>query len=155
MRVTDHKRRDGRRVQIPKRYRPVAEALGQEPPEQLAVGGHGGRSESPLGRQVLLVLPLQHAERRLVDHDRWRADDKLLPQMREKVMDGRRIAAMHILPSHTVIDKGLDDFIIQVGDAKSAAGHPLVEMSEKCYLRADRRGGVPESGKTLRERVKV
>ena len=104
---------------------------------------------------MLLVLPLQHAERRLVDHDRWRADDKLLPQMREKVMDGRRIAAMHILPSHTVIDKGLDDFIIQVGDAKSAAGHPLVEMSEKCYLRADRRGGVPESCKTLRERVKV
>lgn len=112
MRVTDHKRRDGRRVQIPKRHRPVAEALGQEPPEKLAVGGHGGRSESPLGRQVLLVLPLQHAERRLVDHDRWRADDKLLPQMREKVMDGRRIAAMHILPPHTVIDKGVDDLII-------------------------------------------
>ena len=47
-------------------------------------------------------------------------------------LDGRRIATMHILPPHTVIDKGVDDLIIQVGDSTSAAGHPLVEVSEKC-----------------------
>jgi hypothetical protein len=52
--------------------------------------------------------------------------------MVEKVMDGRRIAAMHLLPPHTVFDKGVDDLIIQVDDSTSAAGHPLVEVSEKC-----------------------
>jgi hypothetical protein len=109
MGMPEHKRRDVPGSQRSELQRPVAEALGQKPPEKPAVVRQGGRRESPLGRQVALVLALQQAEGRLVDHRNGWARDAAATQVREKAPDRGGLAAVHAGPPHAGAEKPVED----------------------------------------------
>src|SRR5439155_24126186 len=136
-------------------HRPLAEALGQKPPEKPAVVRQGGRCESPLGGQIALVLALQQAEGRRVDHGSGWARSAAAAQVGEKASDRCDLAAVHAGPARTTGEKPVKDALAQVGDAESATRHPPVEASEHADLQAHGRGGVPEASEALNEGVQV
>jgi hypothetical protein len=71
VRMTDQKRRDRRHVKRAQVQRAVAEPVRQKPPQHPDVLRYRDWREPAFGSQILLVVPLDLAQRRLVDDRGW------------------------------------------------------------------------------------
>ena len=75
--------------------------------------------------------------------------------MREKLMDGRRVATRRASAPLATLEKRVDQRVVELVNVTSTTNEPLIEMSEELQLGLSRRRGVTARGEMRGKRVEV